>query len=198
MLTKSDNELLDLYRVGLDAMLDIAKTSLQGAERLRAQQIESVNEALSEAGETGKQFGSVKSFEDLLDVQTRLAPVQWEKAMGYWSNLWATTARSQAEIFQHMQSKVSDIGDACRATLDAAPRGSEPMVGPLKSAVTAMCSAYTLTARASEEAARMAVSQIESASARSRQAAQAGGQVAAQAAQASQSAAESRRKSAHA
>jgi phasin family protein len=197
MMIKSDNQFFDLYRSGLEAFLDLTKTSVQGAQRLREHQIKAMNEAFSEAGETGRQIGSARSFDELIELQGKLAPAQMEKAMRYWSGLYATGARNQVEIMQQMQSKVSDFTEACKATLDAAPQGTEPVVAPLKSAVTAMCSAYTLTARAGEEAAKLAVSQIESANAAGRQAAQAAGQAAGQTAQAaSHAASEGRRKAA--
>lgn len=176
MMTKSDNQLFDLYRSGLEAFLDMTRTSVQAAQRLREHQVKAINEAFTEAGETGRQFGSAKNLEELLELQSRLAPSQLEKAMSYWSGLYATGARNQVEIMQQMQTKVTNFTEACRATLDAAPQGTEPVVAPLRSAVTAMCSAYTLTARAGEEAAKLAVSQIESANASMRQTAQAAGQ----------------------
>jgi phasin family protein len=192
MMTKSENQFFDLYRTGLEAFLEMTRTSVQGAERLRAHQVKAINEAFSEAGETGRQIGSVKSLDELVELQAKLAPAQLEKALRYWSGLYATGARNQVEMMQQMQTKVTDFTEACRATLDAAPQGAEPVVAPLKSAVTAMCSAYTLTARAGEEAAKLAVSQIESANSSMRQAAHAAGQAAGQAA----SHAEGRRKAA--
>src|SRR3954469_9162380 len=197
MMTKSDNQFFDLYRSGLEAFLDMTRTSVQSAERLREHQVKAINDVFSEAGEAGRQIGSAKSLEELLELQAKLAPTQLEKAMRYWSNLYATGARNQVEIMQQMQTKVTNFTEACRATLDAAPQGTEPVVGPLKSAVTAMCSAYTLTARAGEEAAKLAVSQIESAHAGMRQAAQTAGQAAGQAAHAAnQPASEGKRKAA--
>jgi len=197
MMTKSDNQLLDLYRSSLEAFLDIARTSVQGAERLREHQLKAFHEAFSEAGETGRQFGSARTLDELLELQSRLAPTQLGKAIRYWSGLYATGARNQVEIMQQMQNKVTNFTEACRATLDAAPQGTEPVVAPLKSAVTAICSAYTLTARAGEEAAKLAVSQIESANSAARQAAQAAGQAGSQAAHAaSHTASEGRRKAA--
>ena len=199
MMTKSDNQLFDLYRSGLEAFIDIAKTSVQGAERLREHQLKAIHEAFTEAGETGRQIGSAKSLDELLELQSKLAPTQLEKAMRYWSGLYAAGARNQVEIMQQMQSKVSSFTEACNATLDAAPQGTEPVVAPLKSAVTAICSAYTLTARAGEEAAKLAVSQIESANSNMRQAAQSASQAGQQAAHAaSHAASEGRRKSANA
>jgi phasin family protein len=197
MMTKSDNQLFDLYRSGLEAFIDLARTSVQGAERLREHQLKAVHEAFSEAGDAGRQIGSAKSLEELLELQSKLAPTQLEKAMRYWGGLYATGARNQVEIMQHMQNKVTDFTEACRATLDAAPQGTEPVVAPLKSAVTAICSAYTLTARAGEEAAKLAVSQIESANSSLRQATQAASQAGHQAAQAaSHASSEGRRKAA--
>jgi phasin family protein len=197
MMTKSDNQLFDLYRSGLEAFLDLTRASVLGAERLREQQVKVITDAFSEAGEAGRQIGSVKNLEELLELQARLAPTQLEKAMRYWSGLYATGARNQVELMQQMQTKVTNFTEACRATLDAAPQGTEPVVAPLKSAVTAMCSAYTLTARAGEEAAKLAVSQIESANAGMRQATQAASQTAAQTAHAaSHAASEGRRKAA--
>src|SRR6186997_1450231 len=98
MMTKSDNQFFDLYRSGLEAFLDMTKTSVQGAERLREHQLKAINEAFSEAGETGRQFGAVRSLEELLELQSKLAPVQLEKAMRYWGGLYATGARNQVEI----------------------------------------------------------------------------------------------------
>jgi phasin family protein len=197
MMNKSDNQIFDLYRSGLEAFLDLSRTSVQGAERLREHQVKAINEAFSEAGETGRQIGSAKTLEELLELQAKLAPAQLEKAMRYWGGLYATGARNQVEIMQQMQTKVNSFTEACRATLDAAPQGTEPVVAPLKSAVTAMCSAYTLTARAGEEAAKLAVSQIESANANMRQTAQAASQTAAHAAQgAGHAGSEGRRKAA--
>jgi phasin family protein len=193
MMTKSDNQFFDLYRSGLEAFLDLTRTSVQGAQRLREQQLKAINEAFSEAGDTGRQIGSARSFDELIELQGKLAPAQMEKAMRYWGDLYATGARNQVEIMQQMQTKVNNFTEACKATLDAAPEGTEPVVAPLRSAVTAMCSAYTLTARAGEEAAKLAVSQIESANSAGRQAAQAAGQTA-QAA--SHAASEGRRKAA--
>jgi phasin family protein len=193
MMTKSDNRLFDLYRSGLDAFLELTRASVQGAERLREHQVKAMNEAFSEAGETGRQIGSARSLDELIELQSKLAPAQLEKAMRYWSGLYATGARNQVEIMQQVQTKVTDFTEACRATLDAAPQGTEPVVAPLRSAVTAMCSAYTLTARAGEEAAKLAVSQMESANAAGRQAVHAAGQTA-QAA--SHAASEGRRKAA--
>src|SRR5205814_9378801 len=100
MMTKSDNQIFDLYRAGLEAFLDMTKTSVQGAERLRAQQLRAINDAFSEAGEAGRQLGSAKGLDELLDVQTKIAPTQMEKAMRYWSDLYATGARNQVEIMQ--------------------------------------------------------------------------------------------------
>jgi phasin family protein len=190
MMTKSDNQFFDLYRAGLEAFLDMTRTSVQGAERLRARQVQAINDAFSEAGEAGRQIGSVRSLDELFELQEKIAPTQLDKAMRYWSDLYATTARNQVEIMQHVQNKITDLTEVARATLDAAPQGAEPVVAPLKSAVTAMCSAYTLTARATEEAAKMAVSQIESAGASVRQAAHQTVQAA------SNAAAEGRRKTA--
>jgi phasin family protein len=181
-MIKSENQFLDLYRSGIEAVFAMTKCSIEGAERLRNQQMRTLNEALADAGETGRQIGSVKSFDQFVEMQSKLAPAQLEKAMGYWTGWYATSARNQVELMQNVQSKVSDITEACQATFDAAPRGAEPAVAPLKSAVSALCSAYAMTARATEEAARFAVTQIENAGANGRQAVQSAGQAGAQAA----------------
>src|SRR4051812_16895361 len=103
MMTKSDNQLFDVYRTGLEAFLDITRSSVQGAERLREHQLKAMNEAFSEAGETGRQMGSVRSLEEWVELQSKLAPTQLEKAIRYWSGLYAAGARNQVEIMQQMQ-----------------------------------------------------------------------------------------------
>ena len=161
-MMKYDSQLFSFYCSGVEAMVNMTKVWLEGAERLRAHQLKSINDALSEVADTEKQIKSAKTFEELIEIQARLMPGRMGQAMGYWGGLCAGTARNNMDIARQAQHEVSDIANACRTTLEATPAAADPIMAPLKSAVTALCSAYTYTARAAEEAGRTSHAEVAS------------------------------------
>lgn len=89
-MTQPQAEFLDLYRAGLKTAADLMKVSLQGAEKLQNQQLVAIRTALDQQAKTISELGQARSLDELLAVQTRMAGVQWERAMGYWTDLCQT------------------------------------------------------------------------------------------------------------
>lgn len=164
-MTKYETQFLTLYRSGMDAMMDMTKVCLEAAERMQSHQLKAISDGLSDTAETDKKIKSLKSFDELIELQGDFGPARAEQVIGWWSGLYAGAARNQVEIAKQAQLKAWDFARSCRATLDSAPAGADPVVAPLKSAVTALCSVYALTSRATEEATRLATTQIEAAGA---------------------------------
>jgi len=73
-------ELFDLYRAGLKTAADLMKASLESAERLQNQQLV-----------------AIKSLDELMALQTRLAGAHFERAMSYWGDLVQEQARWLSE-----------------------------------------------------------------------------------------------------
>ena len=89
-MTQPQAEMLDLYRAGLKSAADLFKASLENAERLQNQQLVAIRTALDQQAKTISELGQARSIDELLAVQTRMAGVQWERAMGYWTDLCQT------------------------------------------------------------------------------------------------------------
>ena len=169
-MTNPQEQFLDFYRTGLKATLEMMRVSLEGAERLRSQQLAAVNGALAANTKLAAEISSANSVEQLMALQTKLAGVQAETVMGYWSSLGQAAVENQAEMGKRLQTQVAQIGDTFRDSLKAVPGGSQPVLQAFQSLVDATSSAYAVTARATEEAAKLAAAQIATANAGIRQA----------------------------
>lgn len=164
-MKKVDDQYLDVYRSGLRAMLEFAKAPLSSAEHLYARELKVIQEALSETSEVSKKIDSAKSLDELREIQMRISRIQVEKGMSCWSGLCEAVSLSYVDALKEMQNRMSQIGDGIRGAASAAPAGAEPVVAALASMVNAACSVCALTAKATEEAARMASAQAGNASA---------------------------------
>lgn len=169
-MSTPQDQCLDFYRASLKATVDMMRASLEGAERLRSQQLAAVNGALAANTKLAAEISGANSFEQLMALQTKLVAVQAEAVMGYWSSLGQAAVENQAEMSKRVQTQVAQIGDTFRDSLKAVPGGNQPMLQALQSLVDATSSAYAMTARATEEAAKLAAAQIATANAGTRQA----------------------------
>ncbi|MGH7865989.1 MAG: phasin family protein [Candidatus Binataceae bacterium] len=157
--------MVDFYRAGLKATVDMMRVSLESAERLRAQQLADVNEALAANAKLADEIGGANSFEQLMELQTKLARTQADTVIGYWSSFGQAAVESQAEVNKRVQAQVAQIGERFRDAIKAIPGGDQPMLQAFKSLVEATSSAYAVTARATEEAAKIAAAQVATANA---------------------------------
>lgn len=171
-MTNPQEQFLDLYRAGLKATGDMMKVSLQGAERLRTQQLAAINEALSAHAQAIAEINSAKGIDELVAVQAKLAGTQYQTVISYWTCLGQAATEQQVEITKQVQVQVAQIRDNFQQALNAVPSGPDPITRALQSLVDATSSAYALTARATEEAAKLAAAQVATANAGIRQAAE--------------------------
>ena len=171
-MTNPQDQFFDFYRAGLKATGDMIRASLEGAERLRKQQLAAIEEALASHARVVVEIDDAKGFEELVAVQGKLASAQYQAAIGYWNGIYQAAGESQAEVTRRVQAQAEQIRENFQKTLGAAPGGSVPMMQALQSMVDAASSAYALTARATEEATKLAAAQVATANAGIRQAAE--------------------------
>ena len=124
-------EFLDLYKAGLKSAVDLMKASLESAERLQQQQLSAIRTALEQHVKAVDELGNAKSIEDLLALQQKMAGAQLERVMGYWSNLCQVAGQNQVAAISQAQVQMAQAREWFNET-------------------------YALTARATEEAARLA------------------------------------------
>jgi len=137
-------EFLDLYKAGLKSAVDLMKASLESAERLQQQQLTAIRGALEQHVKSVNELSDAKSLEDLMALQQKMAGSQLERVMGYWTNLCQTAGQNQAAAIGQVQTQMAQARDWFNET-------------------------YSLTARATEEAAKIASAQMATVSAGARQ-----------------------------
>ena len=89
-MTPPQTEFLDLYKAGLKTAADLMKVSLQNAEKLQNQQLVVIRQALDQQARSLSELGQAKTIDEVLAVQTKLAGAQWERAVGFWTELTQT------------------------------------------------------------------------------------------------------------
>jgi hypothetical protein len=129
--------MLDLYRASMKTAADIAKASLENAEKLQNRQLQIVRSALEENTRSASDLAQVKSLDEMLALQTRVASAQMERMMELWAGMWRTAGDSQMAMIGQLQTQADQLRERFRET-------------------------YDLTARTTESAARIAASQVQS------------------------------------
>lgn len=123
-MTQPQTEFLDLYRAGLKTAADLMKASLQSAERLQNQQLVAIRSALDQQSKSISELGQARSIDELLALQTRMAGAQWERAMGYWTELWQTQLAQgrdwMSEAAQAASASVASVRQAAKQERKAA------------------------------------------------------------------------------
>ncbi len=140
-------QFLDLYRASLKTATEFMKTSLEQTERFQQQQLQMVKSALEESSRSGNQASEVKSLDDIVALNSRLAGNQLERVAEFWSNWWRVAGDAQKSMIDQMQSQLGQAKERVRE-------------------------GYSFTARTSEEAARLAASQMAGAASQIREAEQ--------------------------
>jgi phasin family protein len=121
-MTQPQAEFLDLYRAGLKTTADLMKASLQNAERLQNQQLSAIRTALDQQSRAVNDLSQARSLDELLSLQTRLAGSQFERAVGFWSELY----QSQVQQAQSWINEMSGAAQSATSSAAAAIRQASP------------------------------------------------------------------------
>ena len=140
-------QLIDLYRAGMKTAADMMKSSLEQSERLQQRQLELVRSALEDTSRSTNQLSELKSLDDMMALNSRVAGAQLERVTEFWSSWWRLAGDAQKSMIDQMQSQLGQAKDRMRE-------------------------GYSFTARTSEEATRLAASQVAGAAGQFREAAQ--------------------------
>jgi len=132
---QGQTQFLDIYRSLARAAVDTMKTSLQSTERFHQQQLEMVRGALEQNAKSVQQLSELRNFDDLLALQSQIAGAQVAQTMDLWRTMLRAASDTQVTAMSQMQTQVSQATDTVRQ-------------------------AYDITARATEDATRIAASQV--------------------------------------
>ena len=121
-MTQPQAEFLDLYRAGLKTAADMMKASLQNAEKLQNQQLVAIRSALDQQSRTISDLSQARSLDELLSLQTKLAGAQFERAVGFWSELY----QSQVSQAQSWWTEMNGVAQNATSNAAAALRQASP------------------------------------------------------------------------
>ena len=128
-------QFLDLYRASIRSAADLMKLSLEQTERLQQQQLQLIRSALEENTRSSSQLGELKSLDDIMALNSRLAGAQLERMTEFWASWWRAAGDTQKSMIDQIQSQMGQAKDRVRES-------------------------YQFTARTSEDAARLAAAQV--------------------------------------
>jgi phasin family protein len=130
-MSQAQPEFVDLYRAGLKSSVELLRASLEGVERLQNQHLAAIRSALEEQSKSSGELGEVKTLDQLMALQSKMAGAQLERVVGYWTGLFQAAGQNQMAAIGQMQNQMAQARDWLSET-------------------------YAMTARATEEAAKMA------------------------------------------
>jgi hypothetical protein len=128
-------QLFDLYRAGIRSAADMMKWSLEHTERLQQQQLQLIRSALDENSRSTNQAAEARNFDDMMAFNSRLAGSQLGRVAEFWSNWWKAAGEAQKSMIEQVQSQMGQANERMRE-------------------------GYNFAARATEDASRLAASQM--------------------------------------
>jgi hypothetical protein len=124
MIQQQQAYFLELYRAGMRTASDITRASLETTQRLSSQQMEAVREALEENMRSARELGEVRSLDQMLALQTRLATEQMQRTADTWNRLWRTASEGQAAMIGQAQAFGGRAADESARFTSQASSGS--------------------------------------------------------------------------
>lgn len=124
-MTQPQVEMFDLYRASLKSAADILKASLESAERLQNQNLVAIRTAIVEQSKSLSELGEAKTLDELMALQARIAGEQFQRTMGYWTNLCQTAGQNQLAVIGQMQAQAVNA----RELLEEAAKSAGALAG---------------------------------------------------------------------
>lgn len=124
-MTQPQVEFLDLYKAGLKTTADLMKASLQNAERLQNQQLVAIRTALDQQSKSISELGQARTLDELVSLQTKIAGAQFERAVGFWSELYQTQIAQAQSWFNEMNGAAQGAASSTAAAIRQGPRQHE-------------------------------------------------------------------------
>jgi len=122
-MTQPQAEFLDLYRAGLKTAADVMKASLQNAEKLQNQQLVAIRSALDQQARSISDLSQARSIDELLSLQTRMAGQQFERAVGFWSELYQSQVQQAQSWWNEVNSTAQNAASSAAASIrQASPK----------------------------------------------------------------------------
>lgn len=125
MIEQQQTYFLDLYRAGIRTATDVAKATLESAQRLQTQQAEVLRQAIDDNTRSARQLSEANSLADVMAVQVKLAGAQVERTADFWTRAWRTASETQVAMLGQVQNQVGQLSERVRESVSLAARAGE-------------------------------------------------------------------------
>jgi phasin family protein len=104
----------EIYRAGLKSAADVMTATLEGARRMQQQQLDALQGAIEEQARSVRELAEVRSVDELMALQTRLAGSQLERTMKFWSRVWRAAGDNPLVLMGQAQSELGRMQGQAR------------------------------------------------------------------------------------
>ena len=164
---QAPEQFLALNKANLEAAVRFAGIALEGAERMLELQLKTAKSAFADGVQQAKAFTEIKDVQELAQLKNTLAQPTIEKATSYVKSMYDVAATTQTEINKLVEEQVAEFNKQVVTSLDkvvkSAPAGSEVAVAAVKSAITAVNSAYDNLSKSAKQFAEMTQANVDAA-----------------------------------
>ncbi len=164
---QTPEQLIALNKANLEAAVRFAGIALEGAERMLEVQLKAAKSAFADGVQQAKALAEVKDLQEFAQLKNTLAQPTLEKATSYVKSVYDVAAATQSEINKLAEEQIAEFNKHVVTGLDkivkAAPAGSEVAVAAVKSAISAVNSAYDNLSKSAKQIAEMTQANVEAA-----------------------------------
>jgi phasin family protein len=154
-----------LNKANLEAAVRFAGIALEGAERMLELQLKVAKSAFADGVQQAKALAEAKDLQEFVQIKNTLAQPSLEKATSYVKSIYDVASATQSEIGKLIEEQVSEFNKQVVTGLDkvvkSAPAGSEVAVAAVKSAISAVNSAYDNLSKSAKQIAEMTQANVE-------------------------------------
>lgn len=118
-------QFFEIYCAGLKSAADMMTATLENARRVQQQQIDALQSAIDDQTKSVRELAEVRTVDELMALQTRLAGGQVERTMELWSRLWRAAGDNQLAMIGQAQSQLGQVHEGLREVTREAAQHAE-------------------------------------------------------------------------
>jgi hypothetical protein len=104
----------EIYRAALKSGADMMTAMLESARRLQQQQLDVLQSALDDQTRSVRELAEVRTVDQLMALQSRLAGSQLERTLDFWTRLWRAAGDNQLAMIGQAQSQLGQVREGIR------------------------------------------------------------------------------------
>lgn len=116
---KSMDEMTEMTRANVDALMTSAKAATAGVEQLMAHMTEASKKSFEETSAMVKTLASAKTPNDLMQLQSEFAKTQFDEAVAQYSKMTEMMVKLAGEVMEPMQNQMAITTDKLKSVWTA-------------------------------------------------------------------------------